>query len=208
MASSLSSASSLLEQLDVLGPLLHHGGDGFAADAEVRLDEPGDLARTGQHRLDLQAGQRLQLVEGVDVEGIAGGDDQGAVLARQRHEGAAMDQLERHRLERFRLDRHLGQIDQLHAELFGQGGEDVLLLGEALLDEELVERLGRSGGLGLGDARQVRFGEQALLDQPMRELHASSRGVLAVEVRGWGGCGTASRASLVVLLKDLTPQNL
>ena len=42
-----------------------------------------------------------------------------------------MDQLERHGLERFRLDRDLGEIDQLHAELFGEGGEDVFLLGES-----------------------------------------------------------------------------
>ena len=118
------------------------GGDGFAADAEVRLDEPGDLARAGQHRLDRQAGQRLQFVERIDVERIAGGDDQGAVLAGQRHQGAAMDELERHGLERFRLDRDLGQIDQLHAELFGQGGQDVFFLGEALFDEQLVKGLG------------------------------------------------------------------
>ena len=72
--SSSSSTSSSSRSCD-------QGGDGLAADAEVRLDEPGDLARAGQHRLDVQAGQRLQFVEGVDVEGVAGGDDEGAVVA-------------------------------------------------------------------------------------------------------------------------------
>ncbi len=64
------------------------GGDGLAADAEVRLDEPGDFARAGQHRLDVQAGQRLQFVEGVDVERVAGGDDERAVLARRAASGS------------------------------------------------------------------------------------------------------------------------
>ena len=69
------------EQFDVLVALLHQGGDGLAADAEMRLDEPGDLARAGQDRLNVQAGEHVQFVEGVDVEGIAGRDDQGAVVA-------------------------------------------------------------------------------------------------------------------------------
>ena len=69
------------------------------------LDEPGDLARAGQHRLDVQAGERLQLVEGVDVERVAGGDDERAVVPGERHQVAAVDQLQRHAGERLRLDR-------------------------------------------------------------------------------------------------------
>jgi len=48
----------------------------------MRLDEADDLARAGQHRLHQKAREGLQLVEGVDVERVAGGDDEGAVLAR------------------------------------------------------------------------------------------------------------------------------
>ena len=160
------------EQLDLVGALLHHGGDGFAADAEVRLDEPGDLARTGQHRLDLQAGEHLQFVEGVDVVRVAGGDDEGAVVARQRHEGAAVDELERHGLERVRLDLDLGQVDQLHAELLGQRGEDVFFLGEAAFDEQLMERLGGGREMGLGNPRQFGCREDAASDQALDKLHA------------------------------------
>ena len=159
------------EQLDVVA-LGHHGGDGLAADAEVRLDEAGDLARAGQHRLNLQAGQHLQFVERVDVVGIAGGDDERAVAARQRHEAAAMDELERHGLERFRLDLDLGEIDQLHAELVGEGGEDVFLLGESLFDEEFMERLVRGREMGLRDARQVVGGDGTPFDQSLDQLHA------------------------------------
>ena len=104
-------------------PLLDHGRDGFAADAEMGLDEPGDLARTGQHRPDAQAGQRLQFVQGVHVEGIAGGHDQGAVLPVDGQQAAAMDQLGRQGTQRFRGDGHLGQIDQVEAEIIGQDGQ-------------------------------------------------------------------------------------
>ncbi len=83
----------------------------------------------------MQAGEGLQFVERVDVEGIAGGDDEGAVLPGQRHEGAAMDELERHRLEGVGVDRDIGQVDEVHAEFLGEDRQDVFFLGEALLDE-------------------------------------------------------------------------
>ena len=83
-----------------------------------------------------------------------------------------MDQLERHGLERFRLDLDLGEIDQLHAELVGEGGEDVFLLGESLFDEQFVERLGRGREMGLGNARQFGRGDDAALDQSLDQLHA------------------------------------
>ena len=147
-----------------------HGADGFAADAEVGLDEARDLARAGEDRLDVQAGEGLQLVEGVNVEGVAGGDDEGAVVARQRHEGAAVDELERHRLQRLRLDLHVGQIDEFHAELVGERGEDVLLLDEALLDDDLVEGLvGRGGG-----ASVVERGRSASVRSPFSSRRCRS----------------------------------
>ena len=48
------------------------------------------LASTGMH---VQAGQRVQFVEGVDVERVAGGDDQRAVVPRDRHQVLAMHEL-------------------------------------------------------------------------------------------------------------------
>ncbi len=120
-------------------------------------------------------GQHLQLVQRVNVVGVAGGDDERAVVARQRHEGAAVDELERHGLERGRLDLDLRQIDQLHAELFGEGGEDVVLLGEPAFDEQLVERFRRGREMGLGHPRQFGFREGAALNQSLNELHCRSR---------------------------------
>ena len=90
----------------------------------------------------------------------------------ERHQVAAMDQLERHRLERVGLDRDLGQIDELHAELVGQDGQDVLFLGEALLEEEQVQgplRLHFGGGL---QGRHVFVPHQAFGDEQLKQVHA------------------------------------
>ncbi len=71
----------LVEQLDVLFFLQgHQVVDRFAADAQVGLDLPGDLLALGQHGLDREAGRGAQLIERVEVERVAGGDAQRAVL--------------------------------------------------------------------------------------------------------------------------------
>ena len=136
----------------------------------------------GQHRLNLQAGQHLQFVEGVDVERIAGGHDEGAVVARQRHEAAAMHELERHGLKRGRLDRNLREIDQLHAELFGEGGKNIVFLGEAAFDEQLMQGLTRGGEVSLGNARQIGRRDAAASNQSLHQLHFRPR-----ESAGAGG---------------------
>ena len=168
------------EQLDLVrgSRSCDHGGDGFAADAEMGLDEAGDLARTGQHRLDVQAGQRLQFVEGVDVERIAGGHDQGAVLPVERQEAAAMDQLGRQGPQRFRSDGHLGQIDQVQAEIIGQGRQECLLLGPAAFQEQGVQRPGRRLSLGVANCRQIVCVQNALVDQNGEKIHARSTSMI------------------------------
>ena len=71
----------LVEKLDVLLVLLgHQVVDRLAADAEVGLDLPGDLLALRQHGLDRETGRGAQLVERVEVERVAGGDPQRAVL--------------------------------------------------------------------------------------------------------------------------------
>ena len=75
----------LVEQLDVLLVLQgHQVVDRFAADAQVGLDLPGDLLALGEHRLDREAGRRAELVERVEVERVARGDTERAVLPLER----------------------------------------------------------------------------------------------------------------------------
>ena len=132
------------EQLDlVLGAFLHHGIDGFAADAEVRLDEPRDLARTGEDGMHMQTGKCLQFIDRVNVERIAGRNDQGTIGARQRHQVAAMHELDRHDPERIGIDARVREIDEVHAELIGENGENIFLLGKVPLDDDGVQRFVR-----------------------------------------------------------------
>ncbi len=163
----------VLQELDAIaGPLLHHGGHGLAAHAEMGLDEPGDFTRTGEHGLNHQARNYLQLIQGVDVERIPCGHHQRAVLPRQRHQRAAMDQLERHRGQCLRLDRYVRQVHQLQAELFGECSQDIQLFGETALDQQFMQRLGRYCGLSFGHSTQVGEGKDAFLHQSLRKLHA------------------------------------
>src|SRR6202035_1193277 len=79
---------------------------------------------------------------------------------------------ERHGLERCRLDLGLEEIDQLIAQLVGEGGENFFLLGESLFDEKLMERLVRGREMGLGNARQIGRGDDAPFDESLNQLHA------------------------------------
>ena len=54
--------------------------DRFAADPQVVLDSLGDLFAAGKHRHDVQSGSSAQFVQGVQVEGIARGDDDRTIL--------------------------------------------------------------------------------------------------------------------------------
>ena len=83
-----------------------------------------------------------------------------------------MDELERHRLERVGLNRHLRQIHQLHAELFGEQGQHNLFLEETALDQHFVQGAVGRGGLGLGHKGEVFFLEQTLVHQLLQKLHA------------------------------------
>jgi len=82
-----------------------------------------------------------------------------------------VDELERHGLEDIRLDGHLRQIDDLHAEFFPEGGEDVLFLGEAAFDEDLMDRLGGGRSLSLLEAVEFGGGKAPLIDKALHQLH-------------------------------------
>ena len=167
----------VLEELDlVVLAGLGQGRDGVAADPEVGLDEPGDLAGRGEHRHDVQAGERLQLVEGVGVERVAGGDDERPVVPGDGHEVLAVDELLRHGREHVRGDDRVRQVDQLQAELLGEDRQEDVFPEEPLVDEDLVRgELGR-GLDGLGGAGPVGVGEQPAGGERLEQLHSGTRG--------------------------------
>ena len=107
------------EELDigVVGGLLGERRDGVAADPEVLLDEPGDLAGRGQYGHHVQAGERLEFVQRVRVERVAGGDDEGAVVPGDGHQVFAVDELLRHHRQHVPLDGGARQVDEFQPEL-------------------------------------------------------------------------------------------
>src|SRR5262249_7268341 len=57
--------------------------------------------------------------------------------------------------------------------------------GEALLDEQLMQRFVRGGGMFLGQPRQVLRGEDTFLDQTLSQLHAD---LVVAASGGESGC--------------------
>ena len=161
------------EELDVVvfGGLLGERRDGVAADPEVLLDEPGDLPRRGQHRHDVQAGERLEFVQGVGVERVAGGDDQGAVVPGDGHQVLAVDELLRHGRQHVALDGGVRQVDQFQPELLREHRQQHVFLDEPFIDEHLVRGEVGRGLEHLVGAGAVGLGEQAAGDERLDQLH-------------------------------------
>ena len=95
-----------------------------------------------------------------------------------------MDDLEGNRLEDFGVDLGLGEVDEFHAELVGQGGHDVVFLGEAALDDDFVQGPIGRGGVRLRDARQNVLGKDPLAYQALQQLHAGLESAENVRTAG------------------------
>ena len=145
-ASSESSAVDvdLVEQLDVLFVLQgHQAVDRLAADAEVGLDQLGDFARAGQHRLDRQARRRRSVRR-------AGRDRTGRWWPRQRAvlpvESGNSDwrwiSLSGKPCSSDRSILLLLQVDEGDADLVAQGPERGLFAHQAQVDGGHVEPRG------------------------------------------------------------------
>lgn len=121
----------------------------------------------------MQAGQRVQFVQGVGVERVAGGHDQRAVVPRDRHQVLAVNQLQRHRREHVRRDRDQRKIDQFQPEFLGQNREQLLFLDEAFIDERLVRWNALGGRDCVRGTLAVRFRKQPTIDERLEKLHGS-----------------------------------
>jgi hypothetical protein len=117
--------------------------------------------------MHLQAGQRLQLVERVDVERVAGRDDEGAVLARQRHQVAAVNQFDGDGPQRLGVHVDGVEVEVVEAELLGESRQDVVLAGVPLLDEQFVEGLAGDGGVCLANGLHVGRLEDAVQNETL-----------------------------------------
>jgi hypothetical protein len=131
-------------EVDVIVPEIevgHHllvGG----ARAIVAFDSRLDRRLAGDHRLDIEAGQKFDVVDGVQVRRIAHSDDQGRPGARNRDDAMLLAHVARHELHHFRVDLVLVQVD---------GGQPVL---------------------GREEARDLAVGDVAELGQRVAEVRA------------------------------------
>ena len=113
--------------------------------------------------MNVQPHQRVQLVDGIGVVRVAGCYRQGAVVAGDRHQVFAVEQLQRHRNQRLGFDFRLCEIDPFHPEFFGENRQEDLFLHEAFFDErEMRSFVGRSGH-GIGGTRDIGIGKDAAL---------------------------------------------
>jgi hypothetical protein len=156
------------DDLQVVGA--HHLVERLAADAEMRLDELLDVLLGRQGRLNLQARQQADLVEGVEVERVAGGHDQHAVVSLDRQDSLAVYEPRRQGAKGLQVDLHVGQVDHRRAELLAHDPQQVLLLDAVELDQRPIQ----ANALGLAKlhrGREMIGGDQPPFEQYFRDTH-------------------------------------
>ena len=139
--------------------------DRFAADAEVPLDELGDVGparENGQHR---QAGGRADFVQRVEIEGVAGGDDKLTVVPRDGKQRLPVNQLLRKDFEERKIDGSFRQVDVFQADRGADRFERLFFGNEAQIygrfDE--AEPVAMAVGLAAG-ALELLAAEQSALN--------------------------------------------
>ena len=153
---------------EVVGP--DHLVQGVAAEAEVGLDQLLDVVPRRQHRLDVEPGAEPQVVEDIEVEGVAGGDVEDAVLARDRDEALPVDHLRRQRPQDLRRDGDVRQLDERQVQLLGHQLQHLALGEEPELDHRAVQSQPLRTLQGDGVA-ELLFGQQAVDQQKLCEVH-------------------------------------
>ena len=142
--------------------------------AVVPVDRRGDVGPGGDHRLDVHAGQRPDVVDREDVRRVGHRDEQLAVLEADRHRRVAAADRARDPADGGAVDGEVRQVDEPQPDLGGQRRDELGLGEDALLDEHPPEGpadplLLLVGGLELG-----RADEPALQQDVAQLLHAPS----------------------------------
>jgi len=161
------------QYLVVVGGLGNQAFDRLAADAQVLFDQLGDLFPPGQDGRDEQACRGADLVQRIQVERIAGGDDQRPVGAANGEQRLAVDQLLRkifQHLPQFRLVIHARQIDVIETDRLADCAECNLLADKTQLDRRVQHR----PAAGLAGLVQLPLIQQTTLQQNLACIHRSN----------------------------------
>jgi hypothetical protein len=118
--------------------------EGVAGHAVVRADELADVPLVRQHQLDGHTGQQTELIEGGQLEGIAGGDAQRTVLAPNRHASLLEHELRWQQLQHVLFDVDRVEVHNRQRELLADHLQHVGSGDEPQTHHHVVEPLARA----------------------------------------------------------------
>jgi len=94
----------------------HQAVDRLGRHAQVGLYQLCQLGRYGQDRQHAEARGRAHRVQGVEVEGVAGGYNQRALFVPERKDVVAVDQLDGEVFQDRQIDPGLGKVDKFESQ--------------------------------------------------------------------------------------------
>ena len=148
----------------------HHLINGVAADAVVGLDELFDFVAGREKGPHGQPGQQPDIIEHAQVEGVAGGHLQCAILAGNGHQSLAENELCRQQTQHVLVDGHVGQIHHSKIEMLSQRRQH-LAFGEVVQSDDGTinpQAVGLLQPLGLG---QLFVSQQTFFNQYVGDPH-------------------------------------
>ena len=135
-----------------------------------RLDQLGDFPPSGQDRLHRQTGGGAQFVERIQVEGVARGHHQRAVVPANRKQGLAVNQPRRKGAQQRQVNFRFRQIDVVQSHFLTDGTQRGFLAHQSQFDRGLVDA--RSFDLATARQSQLSFVEQPMLEKNLARVHS------------------------------------
>ena len=155
------------------------GGGGRA---EQLLDRPQQPLLARQHRLDAHLGDVADHVNGVNVGGVAHGEEQAVGLDAHREQQVGAAQVGGHQHQRLRGGRVVLEVPGVDALLHGAGLQQALLGDVAQLDQDLADGLGPPP-LDFQRLRELVGGQQPVGDEKFAELLTRRKHFVLVDAR-------------------------
>src|SRR3954452_13368566 len=99
------------------------------------VDGGGDVALGGDDWLDLDAGERTNVVDGKDVRGVGHGHEELAVLEPDRQRVVTTADVGGHRGDGRAVEWVVTEVDELQPDLLRQGSDQLALGQDTALDQ-------------------------------------------------------------------------
>ena len=142
-----------------------------------------DLPLRGDDCVDVAAEQIAQRIERLHVGRIAHGDGEQIVVLHHRHHPVVERDVAAHGVDHLLRNIVVAEVEQFHAVLLCEHGEQLLLLNDALFLENVhrVDELFAVGGLLPGLGNLLRSDHAVLLKQPENVFGISGQNPPPVE---------------------------